>query len=242
MLALHLKTGIKLKVLRRNAISYALLGAVGIAGFNGALFVSLQSTDPVTAALIMATSPLWTNLLETILKGRFPTPLYVCGVIVSLIGVAMVITNGTFSKGSNIAFAPGDFTIALGSLAWAVYTVGCRNFVTESSPLETATWTMISRASTLVVVAFVNEHPIRAIANGTLNAHFAVVYMAIAGSVLAYVFWVNAVSVRGPGPTSSFLNLEPVFAFLISIAQGTNPGEIQILGIGLTILGILITP
>ncbi len=240
LVILHFKTGIKLKVLQKNAVAYALLGSVGIAGFNGALFVGLQTADPVTAALIMATTPLSANLFEALLMCRLPGQLRIVGTIMSLIGVAMVVTNGTFFMGINLVYVPGDWILVLGSLVWALYTVGCRTFVKDSSPLETTTWTMVSGAVTLVIMALLTEQPLAAIAEGTLYSHISMFYMGTVGTVLAYSFFIIGIYVRGPGRTAVFLNFVPVFALLLSIAQGNVPREIQVLGIMVTILGVMV--
>lgn len=54
--------------LKKNIVAFIFLGAIGVAGFNGALFVGLQTSSPVTAALIMATTPISANLLEAIIN------------------------------------------------------------------------------------------------------------------------------------------------------------------------------
>ncbi len=188
----------------------------------------------------MATTPLSANLFEALLTCRLPGPLRIAGMIVSLIGVAMVVTKGTFFMGINLVYVPGDWMLVLGSLVWAMYTVGCRRFIKDSSPLETTTWTMVSGAVTLVIMAFLTEQPLAAIAGGSLYSHLSMFYMGTVGTVLAYSFFIIGIYVRGPGRTSVFLNFVPVFALLISVAQGNVPGEIQLLGIMVTILGVMV--
>ncbi len=239
-LVLHFKTGFKRRVLQQNIVAYVILGSVGIAGLNGALFIGLQTASSVTAALIIATTPLSANLLEAALERRLPDQWRIAGALTSLFGVALVVTNGALFTGRDFALVRGDLILVLGSLAWAAYTVGCRAFVTESSPLETTTWTMISGAITLVVMAFATEQPTVAVVHATVLSHVATAYIAIPGTVLAYLFFIIGISVRGPGRTSIFLSLIPVFALLISIAQGTVPSVAQVLGIVVTLLGVLV--
>lgn len=62
LLYLAYRKGVRWNVLRANALAFI---ALGVAGFNGALFVGLQTSHPVTAALIMATMPLSASLIET---------------------------------------------------------------------------------------------------------------------------------------------------------------------------------
>jgi drug/metabolite transporter (DMT)-like permease len=46
---------------------------LGVVGFNATLFLGMETSSPVTAALIMGTSPLTTNLLESILLRQLPS-------------------------------------------------------------------------------------------------------------------------------------------------------------------------
>lgn len=119
-----------------------------MAGFNGSLFVGLQSSSPITASLIMATTPISANIIEATINRKIPATDRIVGMIVSPLGVSLVITNGQILSG-RIDFASGDLIILGGSIGWAAYTVGARAFVTDSTPLETTTGTMLFGTLTL---------------------------------------------------------------------------------------------
>lgn len=53
-----------LRALRRNAVAFVVLGILGVAGFNAALFLGMRTSSPVTAGMIMGTVPLTANLLD----------------------------------------------------------------------------------------------------------------------------------------------------------------------------------
>ncbi|SFJ80980.1 DMT family transporter [Celeribacter neptunius] len=235
LLWLHLAEGVKLEVLRRNGPAFVALGLIGVAGFNAALFLGMRSSSPVTAALIMATSPLTTNLIDAAISRRRPTALSLIGMAISLCGVAL--TVGAFSGAH---FGPGDILIFAGSLAWALYTVGCRRWVREASPLETSAWTMVFGAITLGISAFLFETPVAHLAQATPAAWGATLWMALAGSALAFVFWQIGIKHRGPAATSILFNLVPVAALLIATAFGRSPHLSQILGVVLAIFGVLL--
>lgn len=238
-LILIFKEGIRWNVLSRNIVAYMLLGMIGVAGFNGSLFVGLQTSSPITASLIMATTPISANIIEAIFRRELPKRDRVLGMIVSLFGVSLVITNGHILSG-NIQFALGDFIIFMGSIGWAVYTVGTRAFVKNATPLETTSWTMLFGTVTLVSAAMIFENPVVAAGATSSISLLAALWMGIAGSVLAYLFWNVGIAVRGPGKTSIFFNFVPVFALLISILMGAVPQGIQIFGVILTIGGVLV--
>ncbi len=236
---LLIKQGLRVSVLSRNLLAYVFLGVIGVAGFNGSLFVGRQTSSPITASLIMATTPISANIIEALLDRRMPGRDRVLGMIVSLIGVSLVITNGHILSGS-ITIAPGDLIILLGSIGWAAYTVGTRAFVKDATPLETTSWTMLFGTIALTLAAFAFESPFTAAVGTSTVSFLATLWMGIAGSVLAYLFWNVGIAVRGPGKTSIFFNFVPVFALLISVIMGTVPQGVQIVGVILTICGVLV--
>lgn len=219
----------------RNRIAFPVLGLVGVAGFNAALFFGMQTASPVTAALIMGTSPLTTNLLESVLQRRFPSGRAVLGMAISLVGVAL--TVGAFSGAH---FATGDILILFGSLAWALYTIGCRRWVKESTPIETASWTMLAGAIALVAAAFLWETPIQSAGQASMTSWMAILWIALVGSVLAYLCWQVGIARQGPGATAVYFNLVPVSALIVAALFGQSPDVIQIAGVAVAIFGILL--
>ena len=235
LLWLGAKRGISLAVVRRNALAFLVLGIAGVAGFNAALFLGMRTSSPVTAALIMGTSPLTTNLLDSAFQRRMPPPRAIVGMIVSLIGVAL--TVGAFSGAH---FAQGDVLILAGSLAWALYTIGCRRWVCGATPLETSTWTMLAGAAVLVAMAVGRETPIASAAAAGPTTWAAMLWMALVGSVLAYLFWQIGIARRGPGATSVLFNLVPVAALVVATLSGRIPDPTQVSGVAVAIFGILL--
>ena len=233
---LGLTQGFDLKALRRNALAFAVLGVIGIFGFNAALFLGMQSSSPVTAALIMATSPLTTNLAEALIQRRAPPRIAVIGMVIGLTGVAL--TVGAFS---GTRFSGGDLMILGGSLAWVAYTIGCRRWVVGATPLAGAAWTMLAGAVALIAAALLFESPLTTLAHAPQSAWLAILWMAIPASVLAYLFWQVGIAVRGPGATSVLFNLVPVAALVVAAGFGRMPAATQILGVAIAIFGVLLS-
>ena len=238
-LLLILQETLRWSVLRQNFVAFAVLGLIGIAGFNGSLFIGLQTSSPLTASLIMATTPISTNIIDSFISRRFPTIERIVGILVSVLGVFLVITNGQVLAG-NIDFSRGDLIVFAGSLCWATYTVGTRVFVRGSTPLETTGWTMFFGTLALGYCASMHESLIGSIAETTGISVVATLWMGIAGSVLAYLFWNIGIAVRGAGKTAIFFNFVPVFALIIAIYFGALPQLVQIIGVLITILGVLV--
>ncbi|WP_406736475.1 DMT family transporter [Thioclava sp. GXIMD4215] len=232
--------GLALAPLRRNLLAFPALGILGVAGFNAALCIGLQSSSPLTGALIMATTPLSSTLLESLLTRKWPAVQTFCGMALSLFGVALVLGRGHFAT-IGAMLTPGDLVIFAGSLAWAAYGVGCKRFVKDASPLAISSWTMLFGTIALVLTSLTEGNPLRAAWRAAPDALLASLWMGIVGSALAYIFWTIAIAGRGVARTAILFNLVPVFAMLIGWGIGRAPAPLQILGTAITILGVALT-
>jgi len=230
-----------LAVLRKNFVPFMVLGILGITGFNLALFFGLKTTTATNGALIMATSPLVTAVIAALLD-RTKIGLYQrLGMTISLVGVLFVISKGSLDNITNLRFTIGDLIILGGNICWAAYTVGCRKFITDSTPLQTTTFTMLFGSLGILITALFTEHDIiNTLINSPASTHLALVYMGIAGSVLAYLFWNVGLHRLGVANTSIFFNLVPVFTMVITAAYGSYPNSLQIGGAVLVITGVIV--
>ena len=64
-------------------------------------------------------------------------------------------------------------------------------------------------------------------------------YVILAGAVVAVLAWNLGVKKLGPANGSLFINLVPVVTFAIAIAQGYRPGATELAGAALTIAALV---
>lgn len=222
-----------------NCKPLILLGLCGITGFNLAFFIGLQTTSALNGALIMATSPVTTILISSITeKHRVSLPQTV-GMLISLIGVILVISHGDINNILKLHFTRGDLIILLGNLAWATYTVGCRRFISDSTPLQTTAFTMLFGTIGIVVFSFYQSDLIKEIEEISTYNQIILIYMGLVGSVLAYLFWNVGIKELGAANTSLFFNFVPVFTLLLAFITGTIPNLLQLAGALLVISGVI---
>ncbi|NUU38746.1 DMT family transporter [Pseudomonas sp. C2B4] len=230
---------LRLSVLRNNLLAFIGLGLLGFTGFSVATFFGLQTTTPINGALILATTPLWTMILAVLLEGERIDRGRAIGLVLGLLGVGLVITRGDIQVLLGLKVVSGDAMILAGSMAWAANMVGTRRFVKDSTPLETTSFSMLFGVMGLTVLGFMYEDPIASIRHASLAVHEAVIYLAIGGSVVAYLLWFKGIHVIGAARTSIFFNLAPVFTMLVSSLMGVLPNVWQVFGAGGVILGVL---
>ncbi len=206
--------------------------------YQSAFIVGLSMTNAGNAAVLMATSPLWTIVINARLhRERIHRQIWI-GMTLSLFGVVMIIVG----SGKKLEFGGheivGDFVCLAAAVLWAFNTNMQKPLLTRYSPLHLAT-VMISIgaiAITLVATPFAVRTQWESIG---WQHWFATVLSGILSIGIANVIWSYGVQRIGPRRTSIFSNLIPVLAFVLSyITLSEELNAIQVVGTAMTIVGV----
>ncbi len=215
-----------------------MLGIVGVFGFNFFFFLGMKYTEAMNGALIMSTNPLVTTLLASVILREKIVKRQVIGMLLALLGVVFVLTQGSFTALQHLSFSKGDFYIILGNICWALYGVLGRRFIKAGSPIQTTTYTMTIGALAFIMISS-TQKSIVTVSEVPLLAWGAILFMAMGMSVLGYLWWNNGIAQIGAARTSLFFNLVPVVTMLISFIEGVNITPAQCIGMILVVTGVL---
>lgn len=229
---------IKLKIIKAHWKMYILLGIVGIFGFNTFFFLGMQYTSPLNGALIMGTTPLVTALFAYFILKNPITKQQFLGIFFALVGVILILTQGSLKIVQTLSISKGDLLILSGNVCWALYGVLGRKYLKGSSSMETTTYTMITGSLCLIVLAAFLPNP-QPLSHVTVSAWGAILFMALFTSVLGYLWWNKGMATIGASNTSLFFNLVPVVTMILSILIGAPVSLPQVIGTCLVILGVL---
>lgn len=232
------REGWPLQAIKRNALVLGVMSAVGVFGFNTGLFFGLKSTSAVNGALIVAVSPALTTVLAALLNRRMPGIKQVLGLVLGMAGVAVVVSRGSLQALLSLHLSAGDALVLMAAVCWSVYSVLPQRFVKGLSPLQIAGSTIIGGAVLMMAFA-VGTAPDVLVWPGT-GGLWAILFMAVFGSVLAYVWWNDGVKVVGPAQAAVFMNFVPLFAALIGVLLGEHLAASQVVGAGLIIAGVVV--
>ena len=238
-------------------------GTLGFAGFSILGFLGLSQSRPEHAAIIIALLPLVTAVLNWLLRGRRPAPVTVASLLVAFTGVAMVVTKGDLRLALH-GTLHADALVLAGVVCWAAYTMGAatapavpvpeRSRVRSGSatgrakvaPMSTLRYTALSMAGGAIGIAIVTlvasaaglAHPPAWHAVAALPLEIA--YLSLVAGVLAVLAWNGGVAVLGPPNAVLFINLVPLTALAIGIAQGHRFGRVEWIGAGLVIGALVV--
>jgi drug/metabolite transporter (DMT)-like permease len=222
----------------KDMLALCVLGLIGVFGFNTAFFTALRTTSALNAALIMALSPLLTNLLSVWLLRASISRMQLLGIGIAFSGVALVITGGDLTV---LHIAVGDLWMLAACLAWSFYSVLVRKHAAHIPSTQQARWTVSAGATALITFALLHDQPLPLIAQQSLSTLLILLYMATCGTVLAYLFWLRGIQELGPQRAVMAFNLVPVFTLLINLVFGQLPQLLQFAGMALVFAGVLIS-
>ncbi|HXG19311.1 MAG TPA: DMT family transporter [Methylomirabilota bacterium] len=224
----------------RLMMTLLLLGFVGYCGSVGCTYYGLRLTTVTNAALLNAASPVSLALLSVLLlKERLP-PRAILGIILSVLGVAVIITRGSWEVVRQSQYNRGDLILLGTQLSWGAYTIYGRRLMERISPLAATTYTYMTGALWLIAGSCVLERDQWRFADVAWASWAAIAYQSTLGS-FAHFWFYDAVAVIGPSRAGIFLNLVPVMAIGIAYFFLNEPITApHVLGGVIVISGILV--
>jgi drug/metabolite transporter (DMT)-like permease len=222
---------------RRNAVPLLAMGVVGAIGFNLGMFYGLRATSAVNCSLIMGLAPSLTLAGATLLTGRPPGVRQLLGLLLGLVGVATVVSGGSWRVLRALEVSRGDLLMLGGTLCWAIYSLIPQRFVRDLSAMAITANSLTIAAVTMLVLGVTATPEVLQWPGPALAA---VLFMGLVATALAYLWWIEGVAKIGAVRTAVFSNLTPVFTALIAVALGQSLLWAQCAGAILVIGGLIV--
>lgn len=229
-----------LEPLRAGWKPVLMLGVIGVAGFNGFLYVGLRETTATNGLLLQAAIPFMVMMFDALLFRMRPGPWQVAGVALSTVGVAVIVFRADLSAIAALRLNGGDGLVLCGVLAWAFYTSLLKRRPAVH-PLSFLAITFAIAAMVMLPFAATEWREIAAIdwRPGVIGA-FA--YVAVLPSVVAYFLYNAAVEVIGAARAAQTLSLMPLVGALLAALLLDEPlGMHHAIGMVLILAGIAAT-
>jgi drug/metabolite transporter (DMT)-like permease len=205
-----------------HARRYALLGLLGIGMYNALQYLALQTSSPMNVTLVGSSIPVWMLLVGAVCFGAKVSAKQLLGALMSMCGVAVVLSRGEWSQLLALRLVAGDIFMLMAALAWAFYSwLLARTHEPQSIRNDWAAFLMAQMVFGLFWSgAFAGiewvAHP--APINWGWPLGLALVFIAVGPAILAYRCWGLGVQRAGPAVAGFFSNLIPLFAALLSAA------------------------
>ncbi len=213
------------------------ISLLGITCFNTFIYVGLQTTTAINSLLLQSFFPV---VVPVLAFGFFRERLglvAVVGILVSLLGTLWLVAQGDWERLRSASFNPGDGWVFAAVVLYAGYALLLR-FRPTVHPLSFLVVTFGLGLLMLFpfLVMELTLHPLPVL---TVELGLAFLYLAVFPSLVAYLFFNEAVRQIGATTAGLFSHLVPTFGSLMAIFfLGERFHGYHAVGIGLILAGI----
>ena len=206
------------KVEKKDLLILALCGILGFA-LNQALFYEgLNLTTPVDASLIHVMNPVFVLIFASILIKEKITWMKIAGIVLGASGALILILYGRKINMSANSFK-GNILVLMNMLFYALYLVMVKPMVAKYHTTTILKW--VSIFGFLFILPFSIKGMLTFQYGAvTLYAWFALAYIIILCTFLAYLLINYALKVVEASTVSFFTYLQPVIASVTSVSIG----------------------
>lgn len=193
----------------RQGAAIVLLGSSGVVAYNLFFFTGLQSVGAGRAALIIALNPVMIALASAWLLREALNIRQGLGIALSVTGALVVIGRGDLASLLAGGVGRGELLL-LGCVAsWVLYTLLGKRLLRSLSPLVAVTYSSV--AGTLILgLALAWRGGVATATLTQVPVWVNVGYLAVFGTVLAFVWFYQGVHTLGAARAGQFINLVPV--------------------------------
>jgi len=207
---------LNIKIIKKKFYSILLMSITSISIFNSVVYYSLNFTQVLNGALMISTIPVLIIFISFIFRVERINLNQVLGLILSITGVVIIITQLEFSRLIHLDLNKGDLWLLVAMLSWAIYSTMLKTHKTGLNYL-----TFISVIVTLGLIFLFPQFLFEFNNQELIKFNFAffliISYVVLFAGLGAYIFWNKAVLIVGPSRAGIFLHLMPVFSSFMAI-------------------------
>ncbi len=213
------------------------LSVLSVSIYNSFLYIGLNSTTATNSFLINTSRPVIIVILSLIILRLAVTGQQAAGLALGLVGTVVIVARGDPGVVAALDFVPGDLWILAATLSWALYTV----YLRRRPKIRLASFMFLTAIIGLAVLApfYWWEHVYVRPVPLAPETFWAVAYLSVVASVIAYMAYNRAVEILGPNVAGLTSYLLPVFGVTLAIVLlGESFRLFHAAGIALLLTGV----
>ena len=205
-----------LPYIKKNWLVISFMGVITISTFNSVVYFALNYTQVINAVLMLSAIPAATIVLSSLMKIEETNIFQLFGLVLSIIGIGSIISNGDIQKIISLDFNKGDMWMLVCVITWSLYSTLLKKNKFKFSQF-TLIQLMVSVGILFLIPQFFYEKSIGLELNLDKNFFLILIYVAIFPAIAAYYFWQKGIEIIGPNRASMFIQLMPLFSAVMAI-------------------------
>ena len=200
------------RVNKSDLLAVFFLGVIGVFINQWSFFVGLQTADPTTSALILATTPILTSVLAAIFLKEKLTIRMLMGSIVAIIGIYFVVAKGNLSS---LHIDKGLLWIVITMITFAIMIIMTRLLSDRIDPLTITLYSNVVGLIVSIPFAFLLDTPVHL--SSKMSDWSFLIGTAVVVHGIATLIWNNNIRHVDASKASILSNLEPFVAMIMGL-------------------------
>ncbi|MDC1465907.1 DMT family transporter [Polaribacter sp.] len=186
-----------------------------------AFFKGLSLTSPISASVMMVTSPIMVLIFSSILIRKPIGKQRVLGVFIGLVGALFLITLGNSSTANSTNSAFGNFLVFLNAASYGLYLVLAKDLVKKYNPIVFIKWLYLFG---LIFVIPFGYSELTAVVWEEIptKIYWNISFVLLFTTCITYLFNLYGLSKLKPTTVSVFIYLQPVIATIYALIVGSD--------------------
>lgn len=211
----------------------------GMAAFNTFVYIGLHHTTSTNALLLNSCIPVLIMLIGATFYGQRMNALQILGLLLSFIGIATIVLQGSWQRLISLSANLGDVWIFAAALCWACYTIWMKKIPAQLDRGALMATQILIGLCILLPLAIAEQWHSNAPLQLNTRTLSALAYIGLLPSVLAYFCYTAAIARFGAARAGLCIHLMPVFGTLLAVVfLNEQPQAHHFIGITAIFAGI----
>jgi drug/metabolite transporter (DMT)-like permease len=215
----------------------AVSGILGITIYFTMENIGVKWTTAINAALIVASYPAITTLLELLVYKEKPSIYKIAGIVIAVAGVYLVsYTDNSIREKNQLA---GNIILIATGIVWAFYNFTTRKVVNKYPAITLSFYQTVIGTACFIPLAFFEKD---SWAIPTAISLSALIYLGVLCSVAAFMLYNFGLRKLSASTAVSLMNLVPIFGAVFSILILHESVSLrQVMGGAIVIAGVMLS-
>ncbi|MDE7160270.1 MAG: DMT family transporter [Muribaculaceae bacterium] len=179
---------------------------------------ALLNTSAGNVSLLSGISPIFTTLLMALIYKTRVSKGVMLGSLAAFIGVGCVIFSTPLAQGLGMEINPlGDLLALSSALSWAIYAVAIKSLIPHYSTFFVTRKLFFYGVITAIPFLLAQNEPTH-LATLFTTPHYLLnlLFLVLMCSLMAYIFWNEAMKIIGPVSTNNYLYLQAPVTMIVA--------------------------
>ncbi|MCI1580890.1 DMT family transporter [Clostridium beijerinckii] len=224
------------QIQKEDRMRIALSGFLGITLYFAIENIGVSMTSSSNSALIVASFPAVTTLLEFFIYHSKPNVKKVLGIILAIIGVAVLTQINVDGNSKSML---GNIILIGAGIVWAFYNFITRDLTNKYSAMTLTYYQMLAGFIFFLPFVIIEGKTWRM---PTMTSASALIYLSVGCSIVAFLLYNLGLRKLSASISVSLMNLVPVLGLIFSILiLHESVSTVQILGGVIVIIGVILS-